>query len=73
LSHTVEKKLHAVKCVSAVEQYQGMCVRYLSDLDGIVDRKARKPWITQEVIVKWMNWRNERGSTVKKKGRTAEC
>jgi len=24
---TLEEKLHAVKCVSAVEQYQGMCLR----------------------------------------------
>ena len=43
------------ECVSAVEKYQGMCVRYLSDLVGIVDRKVRKSWITQEIIVKWMN------------------
>jgi len=39
----------------------------------MVDRKARKPWITQEIIVKWMNEGSGRGSTMKKEGRTAGC
>jgi len=45
----------------------------MSDLVGMVDRKARKSWLTQEIIVKWMNEGSERGSTMKKEGRTAEC
>jgi hypothetical protein len=46
----------------------------MSDLVGIVDRKARKPWMTQEIIVKWMNeGSGGRRSTMKKEGRTAEC
>jgi hypothetical protein len=53
------------ECVGAVEQYQGMYVRYLRfGWDGW--QEARKPWITQEIIVKWMNEGREIGSTMKK-------
>jgi hypothetical protein len=48
---TLVEKLGAVECGSAVEQCQKMCARYY-DLIGSVDRKARKPWITQEMINK---------------------
>lgn len=44
----------------------------MSDLVGKVDRKVRKPWVAQEIIVKWMNEGSGRGSAVKKEGRTAE-
>jgi hypothetical protein len=39
----------------------------MSDLVGQVDRRARKPWITQE-----MKEGNGRMSTTKKEGRTTE-
>jgi hypothetical protein len=39
----------------------------MSDLVGKVDRRARKPWITQEMISKM-----DEMSTTKKKGRTTE-
>jgi hypothetical protein len=37
---------------SAVEQYQEMLVRYWSELVGKVERSARGPWVTQEMIIK---------------------
>ena len=45
----------------------------MSDLVGNVEKRARKPWTTQEMIVKWMNEGIERMSTTKegrKEGRT---
>jgi len=39
---------------------------------GKVNSKARKPWIAQEMIVKWMNEGVGIMSTVKKEGRTTE-
>jgi hypothetical protein len=44
-----------------------MCVRYCEWLVGNVERRARKPWITQEMISKmderrkWKNVNNEKG------------
>jgi hypothetical protein len=44
----------------------------LSDLLGKVDRKARKPCITQEMINKKEELRGGRKSTTKKEGNTTE-
>jgi hypothetical protein len=54
-----------------VEKYQECMLDTVSDLVGKVDRKARKPWITQEII-KWMKEGSGRMSTTKKEGRTAK-
>ena len=42
----------------------------ISDLVGRVKKRARKPWITQEMISKMMKEENGRKSTLKKTGRT---
>jgi len=42
----------------------------ISDLVGKVEKRARKPWITQEMIVKWVREGNGRMSTMKKAGKT---
>ena len=78
MQDTLEGKLHAAKCESGNVEVQWNSIKEcvsdcMSDLVGKVDRTARKPWVTQEIIVKWMNEGNGRGSTVKKEGRTAEC
>ena len=50
-----------------MEKYKRMCVRYISDLVGKVEKRARKPWITQEMIskideqTKWKNVNTEEG------------
>jgi hypothetical protein len=50
-----------------------MCVSgTASDLAGKVDRKARKPWITQKVMDKVEEGRKWKNSTTKKEGRTTE-
>jgi hypothetical protein len=38
----------------------------ISDLVGKVEKRARKPWVTQEMIVKCMSEGNGRMSTMKK-------
>ena len=42
----------------------------ISDLVGKVEKRARKPWITQEMISKMDERRNGRMSTLKKAGGT---
>ena len=42
----------------------------ISDLVGKVEKRARKPWITQEMISKMGERRNGRMSTIKKAGGT---
>jgi hypothetical protein len=56
----VEQKLSAIKCESGkvAEQWNNIneCVsNTIRDLVGKVDRRERKPWITQEMKIKWMN------------------
>jgi carbohydrate-selective porin OprB len=51
----LEEKLGAIKCESGNVEVQwnniNKCVLdTISDLVGKVERKARKPWITQEMI-----------------------
>jgi hypothetical protein len=74
---SLEEKLGAIKCESGnvEEQWNNIkkCVLdTMSDLVGKVERKAREPWITQEMIIKWMNEGNGRISTTKKERRTTE-
>ena len=45
----------------------------ISDLVGKVEKRARKPWITQEMIIKLMKEGNGRMSTLKKARRTTGC
>jgi hypothetical protein len=35
-----------------VEKYKGMCISTISDLVGKVEKRARKPWITREMMDK---------------------
>jgi hypothetical protein len=42
----------------------------ISDLVGKVEKRARKPWITQEMISKMDERRKWKMSTLKKAGRT---
>ena len=42
----------------------------ISDLVGKVEKRARKPWITQEIIRKWMSEGNGGIPTLKKAGGT---
>ena len=48
------------ECGNAVEQYKNV-LHTTSDLVGKANSKARKPWITQEMISKmdeWRKWNN---------------
>jgi len=51
---TLEEKLSATECGSAVELKKSV-LDTMRDKIGQLDRKARKPWITQKMIKKWMN------------------
>jgi len=59
------------ECGSAVEQYQNVWYT-TSDLVGKVNSKARKPWITHEMISKmdeWRKWNNVNNEGRKNYGR----
>jgi hypothetical protein len=69
---SLEEKLGAIKCESGNVEVQWNNIKkcvldIMSDLVGKVDRKARKPWITHEMINKmdqrrkWKNVNNEEG------------
>jgi type I site-specific restriction endonuclease len=69
---TLKGKLGAIKCDSGNVEVQWNNVKEcvldtLSDLVGIVEKIARKPWITQEMISKmdetrkWENVNTEEG------------
>jgi hypothetical protein len=69
---TVEHTLGATECQSENVEvqwniYKKCVLDTMSDLDGKVDRKARKPWIIQEMMSKmdeqrtWMNVNKEEG------------
>jgi hypothetical protein len=74
---TLVKKLGAIECENGNVELQWhsvkkMCARYY-DLIRRVDRKASKPWVTQEMINKSDEQRKWNGVQLrKKKGRTAE-
>ena len=38
-----------------MEKYKKYVLDFVSDLDGKVEKRARKPWITQESSLKWMS------------------
>jgi hypothetical protein len=70
---TLEQKLCAAECqrenVEVQWNIKKKCVLHIMcDMDGKVDRKARKPWITQEMMSKmdeqrtWKNVNNEEGT-----------
>jgi type I site-specific restriction endonuclease len=69
---SLEEKLGAIKCESGNVEVQWNNIKKcvldtVSDLVGKVERRARKPWITQEMISKiderrkWKNVNNEEG------------
>jgi type I site-specific restriction endonuclease len=69
---SLEEKLGAIKCESGNVEVQWNNIKKrvldtMSDLVGKVERRARKPWITQEMISKmderrkWKNVNNEVG------------
>jgi type I site-specific restriction endonuclease len=69
---TLERKLGAIECDSRNVEVQWNNIKEcvidtLSDLVGKVKKRARKPWITQEMISKmdkrrkWKNLNNEEG------------
>jgi hypothetical protein len=69
---SLEEKLCAIKCESGNVEVQWKNIKKcvldtMSDLVGKVERRARKPWITQEMISKmderrkWKNVNNEEG------------
>jgi len=72
---TLEGKLGAIECDSRNVEVQWNNIKEcvldtLSDPVAKVEKRARKPWITQEMISKWMKEGNGRMSTLKKAGRT---
>ena len=69
---TLEKKLGAVECESVKAEVQWKNIKEcvldtISDLVGKVEKRTRKPWITQEMISKmdeqrkWKNVNTEEG------------
>jgi hypothetical protein len=69
---SLEEKLGVIKCESGNVEVQCNNIKKcmldaMSDLVGKVEKKARKPWITQEMISKmderrkWKNVNNEEG------------
>jgi hypothetical protein len=72
LHDSLEEKLGAINCESGNVEVQCTNIKKcvldtMSDLVGKVERRARKPWITQEMISKmdeqrkWKNVNNEEG------------
>ena len=62
---TLEEKLVAIECESGNAEVQWKNIKEcvldtISDLVGKVKKRARKPWITQEMISKWMSEGNGR-------------
>ena len=72
---TLEGKLGAIGCDSGNVEVQWNNIKEcaldtLSDLVGKVEKRARKPWITQEMISKMDEKGDGRTSTLKKAGKT---
>jgi hypothetical protein len=72
--NSLEEKLGAIKCESRNVEVQWNNIKKcvldtMSGMGGKVERRARKPWITQEMISKmderrkWKNVNNEEGRT----------
>ena len=63
---TLEEKLGAIGCESGNVEVQWSNIKEcvldtMSHLVGKVKKRARKPWITQEMISKWKNVNPEEG------------
>jgi len=72
---TLEEKLGVIVCESGNAGVQWKNIKKcvldtISDLVGKVEKRARKPWITRKLSVKWMSDGNGRMSTLKKAGGT---
>ena len=72
---TLEEKLCVIECESGNAEVQWNNIKEcmldtISDLVGKVEKRVRKPWITQEMISKWVREGNGRMSTMKKAGGT---
>jgi hypothetical protein len=72
---TLEENLGAIgyECGNVEVQWDNIkeCVLdTISDLVGKVEKRARKPWVTEEMINKMDEKRNGRMSILKKAGRT---
>ena len=72
MQDTLEGKLGAIECDSGNVEVQWNNIKEcltVSDLVGKVEKRARKPWITQEMISKmderrkWKNVNTEEGRT----------
>ena len=72
MQDTLEEKLGAIACESGNAEVQWKNIKEcvldtISDLVGKVEKRARKPWITQEMISKmnerrkWKNVNTEEG------------
>ena len=72
MQDTLEEKLGAIECESVNAEVQWKNIKEcvldtISDLVGKVEKRARKPWITQEMISKmderrkWKNVNTEEG------------
>ena len=60
---TLQEKLGAIECESGKVEVQWNNIKKcvfdtFSDLVGKVEKRARKPWITQEMIRKRRKWKN---------------
>ena len=68
---TIEEKLGLIECESGRTEVQRKNIKEcvldtISDLVGKVEKRARKPWITQEMISKMDErriWKKARGTT----------
>ena len=72
---TLEEKLGVIECESENAEVQWKNIKEcvldaISDLVGKVEKRARKPWIAQEMISTMDERRNGRMSTLKKAERT---
>ena len=75
MQDTLEEKFGSTECESGNAEVQWNNIKecvldIIGDLVGKVEKRARKPWITQEMIRKWMSEGNGRMSTLKKAGGT---
>jgi hypothetical protein len=63
---TLEEKLVVIECESGNAKVQWKNIKEcvldtIGDLFGKIEKRARKPWSTQEMIRKWKNVNTEEG------------
>ena len=62
MQNILEEKLGAIECESGNAEVQWKNITdTISDLVGKIEKRAKKPWITQEMISKMderMKWKN---------------